>query len=80
MPGAPAPEPPAWAAIIAIDLIGTILLAAGIYLLFDPQPPLLPASADLAPYTYVFLLAGLLLVGWAVNLLLKRVRWQQQSP
>ncbi len=50
MPGAPAQEPPAWPVIVAIDVIGTILLAR------------------------------LLLTGWAVNLLIKRVRWQQRSP
>lgn len=80
IPGAPGPEPPAWVVIIAIDLIGTILLATGIYLFFDPEPPFIPASVDLAPYAYVFLLAGLLLIGWAINLLLQRVRWQQRTP
>jgi LPXTG-motif cell wall-anchored protein len=73
-PMGPAENPPSLVVVLILDLVGTLLVAIGFFVLLVPDQQWIPQSTGLPDNAIGLLVLGILLIGIAVYLLIKRVR------
>jgi len=74
LPTGPAESPPSLVAILIVDLVGTMMVVVGLFLLLVPEQQWIPQSSGLPDNAIGLLILGIVLIGIAVYLLIKRIR------
>jgi hypothetical protein len=73
-PIGPVESPPSLVVVLVLDLVGTVLVVLGFFMLLVPDQQWIPQSSGLAEYAIGVLALGIVLIGIAVYLLIKRIR------
>ena len=73
-PTGPVESAPSLVVVLVLDLVGTLMVAIGFFMLLVPEQQWIPQSSGLPDNAVGLLVLGIVLIAIAVYLLIKRIR------